>query len=514
MAENSAFPSSSSYRLSTQDATFIYGESQSGPLHIGSIGLFEGRVDFNGLLGHFEERMHLVPRYRQRLIEVPLNLAHAVMEDDPEFAIENHVHQHELPDAMGEGDALGEMMRVFQSPLNRKHPLWALHVFQNLEGNRTALMWKVHHCLVDGVSGVELLKVMYDFRAEPDDVPQPPEPWVAAKPSSLIRRMADAVRSQIQGAVNATIDAAVEVIEDPASVTERARQLGEASRVMTELATRRIVQTPWNSTPVTQDRVVTWTRQTFADFRAIRTAFGGSVNDVVLAMLTEGAARYLEHHGYPVEGQQLCIGCPVNVRHRDERSSLGNRVSMMFPTAPAAPMDIVERLKLIHEETERIKAAGSAQALEAMMGLGDTIPPSLIGPASRAATTMLDVAARMAKWTDWKPRPDGFGLPAFGINFIATNVPGVQVPQYINGHVCLDMVPLVPLGATMGYAVAILSYYKSLYFGMMADPRVMPDVALMKAFVDDAFAELKRRCVEKSAEASSEEPERKSASGA
>ena len=391
MAENSAFPSSSSYRLSTQDATFIYGESQSGPLHIGSIGLFEGRVDFNGLLGHFEERMHLVPRYRQRLIEVPLNLAHAVMEDDPEFAIENHVHQHELPDAMSEGDALGEMMRVFQSPLDRKHPLWALHVFYNLDGNRTALMWKVHHCLVDGVSGVELLKVMYDFRAEPDDVPQPPEPWVAAKPSSLIRRMADAMRSQIQGAVNATIDAAVEVIEDPASVAERARQLGEASRVMTELATRRIVQTPWNSTPVTQDRVVTWTRQTFADFRAIRTAFGGSVNDVVLAMLTEGAARYLEHHGYPVEGQQLCIGCPVNVRHRDERSSLGNRVSMMFPTAPAAPMDIVERLKLIHEETERIKSAGSAQALEAMMGLGDTIPPSLIGPASRAATTMLDV---------------------------------------------------------------------------------------------------------------------------
>jgi diacylglycerol O-acyltransferase len=502
MAENSAFPSSSSYRLSTQDATFIYGESQSGPLHIGSIGLFEGRVDFNGLLGHFEERMHLVPRYRQRLIEVPLNIANAMMEDDPEFAIENHVHLHELPDAMGEGDALGEMMRVYKSPLDRKHPLWALHVFHNLDGNRTALMWKVHHCLV------------YDFRAEPDDVPQPPEPWVAAKPSSLIRRMADALRSQIQGAVNATIDAAVEAIEDPASVAERARQLGEASRVMTELATRRIVQTPWNSTPVTQDRIVTWTRQTFSDFRAIRTAFGGSVNDVVLAMLTEGAARYLAHHGYAVEGQQLCIGCPVNVRHRDEKSSLGNRVSMMFPTAPASPMDIVERLKLIHEETERIKAAGSAQALETMMGLGDTIPPSLIGPASRAATTMLDVGARLAKWTDWKPRPDGFGLPAFGINFIATNVPGVQVPQYINGHVCLDMVPLVPLGATMGYAVAILSYYKSLYFGMMADPRVMPDVALMKAFVDDVFAELKRRCVQKSMEASSEEPERKSASGA
>src|ERR1700722_19344403 len=514
MAENFKLPSTSSYRLSTQDATFIYGESQSAALHIGSIVLVEGRVDFNALLGHFEERMHLVPRFRSRLIEVPLNFAYVMLEDDPEFAVENHVFLHELPDAMSEGDALAEMMRIYQKPLDRKHPLWELHTFHNLTGNRTALMWKVHHCLVDGVSGVELLKVMYDFRAEPDDVPQPTEPWVAAKPSSLIRRFAEAVREQIQGVVNSTINAAVEAIEDPSSVADRARQLAEASRVMTELATRRIVATPWNATPVTQDRVVAWTRQTFSDFRAIRSAFGGSVNDVVLAMLTEGAARYLQHHGYAVEGQQLCIGLPVNVRQRSEKSSLGNRVSMMFPTAPASPMDIVERLNLIHEETERIKAAGSAQALEAIMQLGDAIPPTMIGPASRAATTMMDVAARMAKWTDWKPRPDGFGLPAFGINFIATNVPGVQVPQYVNGHVCLDMVPLVPLGATMGYAVAILSYYRSLYFGMMADPGVMPDVALMKAFVDDAFAELKRRCAEKAAETSQHEPERQAASGA
>ena len=500
MAETPTFPSVASYRLSTQDATFIYGESQSGPLHIGSIGLFEGRIDFNALIGHFEERIHLVPRYRQRLIEVPLNLAHAMMEDDPEFSFDNHVHLHQLPDAMSEADALAEMMRVYQKPLERKHPLWELHTFHNLDGNRTALMWKVHHCLVDGVSGVELLKVMYDFRAEPENIPQPPEPWVPARPSSVIRRLAEAMRDQIQGAVSSTINATVEAIEDPASVAERARLLTQASRVMTELATRRIVATPWNSIPVTQERIVAWTRKPFTDFRAIRSAFGGSINDVVLAMLTEAAARYLEHHGYPVEGQQLCIGCPVNVRHKDEKSSLGNRVSMMFPTAPAAPMDVVERLKLITEETERIKAAGSAQALEAIMQLSDAIPPTMIGPAARAATTLIDVAGRLAKWTDWKPRPDGFGLPAVGINFVATNVPGVQVPQYVNGHVCLDIVPLVPLGATMGYGVAILSYDKSLYFGMTADPRIMPDIALMKAFADDAFAELKRRGVEKSAE--------------
>ena len=514
MAETSAFPSLASYRLSTQDATFIYGESQSGPLHIGSIALFEGRLDYNALLGHFEERMHLVPRYRQRVVEAPLNLAHAMMEDDPEYAIENHVHLHQLPDAMSEADALAEMMLSYQKPLDRKHPLWELHTFHNLKGNRTALLWKVHHCLVDGVSGVELTKVMYDFRAEPEDIPQPPEPWVPARPSSFVRRFAEAVRDQIQSAVSSTINAAVEAVEDPAWAVERARQMGVAARLMSELATQRIVATPWNATPVTQERIVAWTSQPFAEFRAIRSAFGGSVNDVVLAILTESAARYLQHHGYAVEGQQLRIGCPVNVRHKEERTSLGNRVSMMFPTAPAAPMDIVERLKLMTEETERIKAAGSAQALEVLLQLSDAIPPSIIGPAARAATTMMDVAGRLAKWTDWKPRPDGFALPALGINFIATNVPGVQVPLYVNGHVCVDMIPLVPLGSTLGYAVAIFSYYRNLYFGMTADPRVMPDVALMKAFVDDAFAELKRRCVEHSAEKARQEPALKSASGA
>src|ERR1019366_7057005 len=231
MAETSAFPSLASYRLSTQDATFIYGESQSGPLHIGSIALFEGRLDYNALLGHFEERMHLVPRYRQRLVEAPLNLAHAMMEDDPEYAIENHVHLHQLPDAISEADALAEMMLSYQKPLDRKHPLWELHTYHNLEGNRTGLLWKVHHCLVDGVSGVELTKVMYDFRAEPEDIPQPPEPWVPAQPSSQVRRFGEAVRDRIDSAVNSTINAAVEAIEDPVWVAERARQFGVASRL-------------------------------------------------------------------------------------------------------------------------------------------------------------------------------------------------------------------------------------------------------------------------------------------
>jgi diacylglycerol O-acyltransferase len=278
---------------------------------------------------------------------------------------------------------------------------------------------------------------------------------------------------------------------------ERAAALARAMRVIAELASRPLAATPWNGVPITQRRVLAWTRHSFAEFRAIREVFGGSVNDVVLAVLTEGAARYLKHHGYPAEGRVFCVGCPVNVRHKNEQTALGNRVSMMFPTAPAEPMDVVERLELIKRETERIKAEGLAQALESLISLGDNLPPALVGAAARVALGALDAASSLAERLNWAPRAGRFTLPAIGISFIATNVPGVQVPLYLLGHQCLDLIPLVPLAATVGYGVAMLSYNQNLYFGFSAEPRVMPDVELMRSYVDDAFAELRRRCEER-----------------
>ncbi|MGH7780665.1 MAG: wax ester/triacylglycerol synthase family O-acyltransferase [Candidatus Binataceae bacterium] len=482
-----------SYRLSTQDATFIYAESHSGPLHIGSIGLFEGRIDFEAIRQHVTSRIHLIPRYRQRLAPVPFNLAHAMMEDDPEFSVDNHVFNRELPPGTNEAAALSLIMRGYESPLNRARPLWDMQVYQGLEGGRTAVVWRVHHCLVDGVSGVELLKVMYDFRPDPEPVAPPETPWVPNPPSSGTVRFIEAARERLRATMESAQQTARETMSDPASAAKNAQALASAARAMTELATRQIVRTPWNAGVVTERREIAWTRQSFADFRAIRQAFGGSVNDVVLTILTEGAARYLDHHGYKGRGEELCIGCPVNVRHRDERSALGNRVSMMFPTASAEPMDVVERLRLIAAETERIKQSGSAQSLESLMRLAEGVPPTLIAMGSRIATGAIDAAAALAKLSGWKPAAGGFALPASMINFVATNVPGVQVPLYLLGHRCLDMIPLVPLGATLGYSVAILSYNQSLYFGMMAEPRLMPDVALMRAYVDEAFAELRRR---------------------
>ncbi|HLX36705.1 MAG TPA: WS/DGAT domain-containing protein, partial [Candidatus Binataceae bacterium] len=233
--------------------------------------------------------------------------------------------------------------------------------------------------------------------------------------------------------------------------------------------------------------------------RRIRNAFGGSINDVVLTILSEAAARYLQHHGYAINGQ-LCIGCPVNVRHKEEATSLGNRVSMMFPMLPAEPMDLVERLRYVNAETERIKDAQLPQTLERLMTIADNFPPALMGMGSRLTTRALTAATSLFKISGYKARPNGFLLPGVGINFVATNVPGVQVPQYLFGHKCLEQVPLVPCGATLGYGVAILSYNSTLCFGMSADPNLMPDVSLMKFFVDEVFAELKERALAAHAE--------------
>src|SRR5579863_6096152 len=148
-----------SRRLSTQDASFVYGESPSGPLHIGAVCIFDGELDYDELVDHMEARIHLLPRYRQRLAFVPFNLAHATLEDDPEFDLRRHIKRHTLAAETNDETLLAAAMREYAPMLDRSRPLWEMHLFNGLAHGRSAVMWKVHHCLVDGVSGMELLNI-------------------------------------------------------------------------------------------------------------------------------------------------------------------------------------------------------------------------------------------------------------------------------------------------------------------------------------------------------------------
>jgi diacylglycerol O-acyltransferase len=252
------------------------------------------------------------------------------------------------------------------------------------------------------------------------------------------------------------------------------------------------VATPWNAGLAVGERNLAYLKMPFADYRAIRAAFGGTINDLVLAVLGEGAARYLRHHGWPTRGN-LRFGCPVNVRRPEETIVLENRVSMIMPSTPATPMDVVERLKAISADTRRIKESGVAFTMERMSSMGDSIPPMVLGAMSRVGALGLELTAALLKASAWKPAPHGFAMPPAGINLVATNVPGPQAQWYFAGYKVTDSLGLLPLGGNLGYGVAINSYNQYITFSMMADARMMPDVEQMKLFVAEAFDELKER---------------------
>ncbi|MGD0290024.1 MAG: wax ester/triacylglycerol synthase family O-acyltransferase [Candidatus Binataceae bacterium] len=487
MATPGAAPARLSHRLSSRDAAFIYGESHAGPLHLGALQVFDGHIDYDELGDHMAQRIHLLPRYRQKLVFVPFNLAHATLEDDPEFDLRNHLKCHSLLDGTGDKGFLRAAMAAFEPMLDRAKPLWEMHLFQGLAGGRSAIVSKIHHCLVDGVSGMELLAVTLDFRAEAPPPAPPEQAWAPPPLPSPLRTFSHAMIDLVQNRLNDARKVA-ELIESPRTIAKQAATLAGYAGKTARMMGRQIVAAPWNAGLVTPARSLAWLTVSFGDVRAIRNALGGTTNDVVLAILSETAARYMKHHGVRTNHAPLRIGCPVNVRRRGESGALGNRVSMMFPELPSEPMEVVARLQAVVRETERIKAGNEPQALELMLAGSDLIAPMVMGLGSLIGTNAIDLASRLCGLVPGLTRM--LTLPPPGINFIATNVPGAQVPLYLAGRKMIEMVGLVPLGANLGYNAAIVSYNQTLVFGMMAEPRLMPEVDLMQAFATEVFIEL------------------------
>ncbi len=478
-----------SRRLTAQDASFLYAESRNGPTHIGSISFFEGHIPFEDLVRHIKGRLHLVPRYRQKLTEVPFRLNHATWEDDADFKLENHMIRHVLPAGSTDADVVRSALDIYERGLDRSRPLWDMHSFEGLSGNRTALLWRIHHCLVDGVSGVELSTVVLDFKRDAAPPEPPKEEWVPKPLPNLVENLFDAAfdGAQTQLGIYRRLS---ETFLKPSELLNRVKLLTEAGLSFARML-RPIAPVPWTRRLVTNRRALAWSSFSFAKIRAIRNSLGGTVNDVVLTLLTEGAARYLQHHGYELKGQYFRIGCPVNVRKNEESGALGNRVSMMFPEIPAEPMTPVARLKAVNEETERIKKSAAPQGLELLMESAELMPPSLASYGGQLAMNALDGAVALTNLLPEVPVNPRFAIPGFGMSFLATNVPGVMVPQYLAGHQCIDAIGLVPLAANTGYGVAIGSFNQKLYFGMVSEPTSMPDVDLMKAYVEEVFEELR-----------------------
>ncbi len=468
-------------RLSDQDASFLYTETASGPMHTAAIYLLDGELSLETAIEHFRARMHLVPRYLQRLAFVPFNLGHPKWVDDPDFDLTNHVVGYSVPQGSSLQDAVDALLEVNEALLDRSRPLWKTYVVDGVPG-KTLLLQQVHHAMIDGVSGVDLQMVLLDFERDAAPPAPPKSPWRPAPMPTPMELLTEALRENA--------DSMRETLFEGSGVLSGARELmTQAGQVMTRFVRDPAILAPWNAGVVGPKRSLRWSSHDFGEFREIRRAFGGTINDVVLAVVSEAAARYLEQHGEDVADRHLRIMCPVSVRTESEEGALGNRVSAIFPSLPAWPMDMLARLSAVREETQRIKSSEEAQALTLLTEQMPSVPPMAMLPTllvgSRFDPTAL--AARMPQpiMPKMGPRP-----PLFGFNFTCTNVPGVQVPQYLAGCRLEALLGLLMLTGNLGYGVAVVSYNKTMLFALIGETRLMPDIESMSALFEEAFGEL------------------------
>jgi diacylglycerol O-acyltransferase len=455
-------------RLSSEDAVFLYLETKEAPLHIGSVSIFDGIIPFEPCIDFIESRMPLIPRYRQRIVMPPFNVGHPTWEYDPDFDIRNQVHHVHLEHGtLADLESLAG--QIFAEMMDRTKPLWDMTVVNGLDGNRSALISRVHHCLVDGVSGVGLLNVMLDptirtpKKSKKKAFHPPPLPGPA---TSMLDALASSYSEMVERMLSAQT-AALNLAEALVSDETRAG-FDQLTRLIPELLTP-VERLPFNQ-PCLGPRQVAWTEISIPEVKAVREACGGTLNDVVLTVVTTAVRRYSELHGAKLKHHLLRLMVPVNLRRNENHNGLGNRVSML---PVSVPLDIREPLKLldaIRQRTEALKHARVADLIHLFATWMGTTPvplQALLGPLA----TLLPI-------------------PPF--NMVCTNVPGPQFPLYVLGQKMLTYYPYVPIANDIALGCAIQSYDHNLYIGLTADTAAAPDVARVRDFLNEAFASLKK----------------------
>ncbi len=470
-------------RMSQTDASFVYMESASGPMHISSVYILDGELPFERFMTHFEKRIHLVPAYRKKMQQIPFSLGHPVWVDDVNFDLRHHVIHHQLSPGTSLEDAMEVAVELNEPLLDRNVPLWNMIMIEGVPG-KTLLLQRNHHAMIDGASGMEITMLIYDLDPNAGEPVPPNEPWVPEPAPDQATLMGDAVRENFK---NFSQNNPVQLMSRAA--TNRAK-LTKATEVLGRFAQQPAITAPFNAGAVGPKRKVGWLKKPFGEIRHIRQQLGGTINDIVLVVVSEAIARYLENQGERVEGQFMRIMCPVNVRTESQEGALGNQVSAIFPRLPAQPMDVLQRLNVVVAETERIKRDEEAQALTVLQESMPEIPP--IGMlASQLIGTPFDPTVLQARIPQpVMPAVGGFRPPNTGYNFTCTNVPGIQMPQYMCGMEVTDTIGLLVLNGNIGFSVTILSYNKQLFFNFICEPNLLPDLQQVIDGANDVFQEL------------------------
>jgi WS/DGAT/MGAT family acyltransferase len=448
--------------MSPIDSSFLHVENDVTPMHIGGVSLFEGPPPaFSELKAMVAGKLDLVPRYRQKVRFVPLAVGSPAWIDDPHFSLEYHVRHTAIP-APGTEEQLRQMAsRIFSQHLDRNKPLWELWSVEGLRDGRWALLSKVHHCMVDGVAATDLMSVMFSDTTVPESRREwsaPPEPsGVEVLARTLVRRLTPG------GQLRALQRALAAPGETLRSVAEVARAAAAASSRMVPVASSSLTG------PIGPHRRWSWADVRLSDVKTVRSSLGGTVNDVVLTIITNGFRQLLEARGEEVAPDAVVrTMVPVSVRRKGETGVYNNRVSAVFAGLPIGLADPRERLERIRGEMDGIKQSKQAVAGDVLSSMSGFAPPLLLALGSRLVTAS----------------------PRLNMHTATTNVPGPQQPVQTLGRRMLESYPFVPVVGSIRIVVAIFSYDGGLYFGVTGDYDGAPDIDVLTAGIGSGMSEL------------------------
>jgi diacylglycerol O-acyltransferase len=420
-------------------------------MHVGGLMVIDGPPpSIEELQDQVRRRLHLVPRYRHKLAHTALDSGRPVWVDDPNFNLEYHVRHTALP-TPGDWPQLQDLTaRIFSQQLDRSKPLWEMWLIEGLEDDRFALISKNHHALVDGIAGIDLATVLFDLSPDPPPLRHSRRPWQPHPEPGTAELLAAGVRAAARAGVE-LMGGAFEALVHPDRALARTREAAEGIGEIVWAGLNPAPQTPLNVEIGPHRRFVGVASQ-LEDFKLVKNAFGGTVNDVVLAVVTGALRTFLISRGRPTEGVELRALVPVSVRADDERHQFGNRIVAMRGPLPVYIADPIVRLRFVKQAMDGLKESKQALGAEVIAGVQNFAPPTILAQASR-----LNFSTRL-------------------FNLIVTNVPGPQFPLYVLGRKMQEAYPIAFLPQHHALAIAILSYNGQMNFGLLGDFDALPDI--------------------------------------
>jgi WS/DGAT/MGAT family acyltransferase len=452
-------------RLSSTDASFLHQEGPSSHMHIGGVLVFEGPPpEFADYLDHVRGRLHLVPRYRQKLATPPLETGRPLWVDDPTFNLEYHVRHAALPAPGDEGQLFQLAARIASQRLDRSKPLWESWLVEGLTEDRFALIYKTHHSLVDGVSGIDLATVLLDLEPTPKPPASELEPWRPHSEPSPGELVVAGLRGAITTAAEIIARALAAAVR-PATSWSVVRDALEGVGEIAWAGLNPAPETPLN-VEIGPHRRFAVVRQELREYKEVKDALGGTVNDVVLAVVSGALARWLRSRGVRTEGLEMRALVPVSIRAKDEQGTLGNQLTVMRGPLPVYIRDPVARLRFVRQAMDGLKESKQAVGARTIARVNNLAPPTILDQASR-----LNFSTRL-------------------FNLLVTNIPGPQFPLYVLGRRLEDLFPVAFLPNNHALAIAIMSYDGGIDYGLLGDYDALGDIDVIADGIKGSLEEL------------------------